>query len=212
MPTFITSVVGSLVTHAAVGQEIAAAVDPVPLRHRKFEQVDVLAGDDVLLAGALLDDARRDAAFDDVAADLDELARMGVGRQAHHHGDAAIAAEPAGEHRAAAGGVLVVVLDVVEQQRRAGARALGDARDGAELDVPIDLGVDLVQFAGRLQRLHPVAHIAEGDRLAFGGHHFSFTAKRSAGGAISVTRSRTSFLFGSGATVISRGSSRAVQA
>jgi hypothetical protein len=36
--------------------------------------------------------------------------------------------------------------------------------------------------------------------------------KRSAGGAISVTRSRTSVLFGSGATVISRGSSRAVQA
>src|SRR5205085_7608980 len=118
--------------HAAVGQEIAAAVDPVPLRHRKLKQVDVLAGDDVLLAGAALDDARRNAAFHDVAADLDELARMGVGGKAHHHGDTAIAAEPAGEHRAAAGGVLVVVLDVVEQQRRAGARALGDARDGAE--------------------------------------------------------------------------------
>ena len=102
---------------------------------------------------------------------------MGVGRQSHHHGDAAIAAEAAGEHRAAAGGVLVVVLDVVEQQRRAGARPLRDARDGAELDVPIDLGVDLAQFAGRLQRLHPVAHIAEGDGLAFGGHHFSFTDK-----------------------------------
>src|SRR5262245_43463088 len=35
---------------------------------------------------------------------------------------------------------------------------------------------------------------------------------RSAGGAISVTRSRMSFLFGSGVSVISRGSSRAVQA
>ena len=41
---------------------------------------------------------------------------------------------------------------------------------------------------------------------------FPSPANRSAGGAISVTRSRTSFLFGSGATVISRGSSRAVQA
>src|SRR5213078_1195701 len=100
-------------------------------------QVDILAGNDVLLAGALLDDARRDAAFHDVAADLDELARMGVGGKAHHHGDAAIAAEPAGEHRPAAGGVLVVALDVVEEERRAGARALGEARDGAELDVPI---------------------------------------------------------------------------
>ncbi len=36
--------------------------------------------------------------------------------------------------------------------------------------------------------------------------------KRSAGGAISVTRSRTSFLFESGASVISRGCRRAVQA
>ena len=43
-------------------------------------------------------------------------------------------------------------------------------------------------------------------------HHFSFMANRSAGGAISVTRSRTSLLFDSGASVIVRGSSRAVQA
>ena len=35
---------------------------------------------------------------------------------------------------------------------------------------------------------------------------------RSDGGAISVTRSRTSFLLGSGVSVIWRGSSRAVQA
>jgi hypothetical protein len=35
---------------------------------------------------------------------------------------------------------------------------------------------------------------------------------RSLGGAISVTRSRMSFLFGSGVSVMARGSSRAVQA
>src|SRR6185503_16254980 len=123
----------------------------------------------------------------------------------------AIAAEPAGEHRAAARVVLVVVLDIGEQQRRTGAGALRHPGDGAELDVPIDLGVDLAQFSGRLQRLHPVAHVAEGYGLSFHGY-FSFGAKRSAGGAISVTRSRTSGLLESGATRISRGSSRAVQA
>jgi hypothetical protein len=39
-----------------------------------------------------------------------------------------------------------------------------------------------------------------------------YLPNRSLGGAISVTRSRMSFLFGSGVSVISRGSSRAVQA
>ena len=156
--------------HAAIGEDVAAAIDPVPLRHRKLVEVDVLAGDDVLLAGAVLDDARRDTALEQRAADLDQLARMRVRRQPHHHGDAAIAAEPAGEHRAAARVVLVVVLDVGEQQRRTGAGALRHPGDGAELDVPIDLGVDLAQFAGRLQRLHPVAHVAEGYGLAFDGH------------------------------------------
>ena len=64
----------------------------------------------------------------------------------------------------------------------------------------------------RFERLHPAAHVAEGDGFSFDRHHFSFTANRSAGGAISVTRSRTSFLLDSGASRISRGSSRAVQA
>jgi hypothetical protein len=39
-----------------------------------------------------------------------------------------------------------------------------------------------------------------------------YLPNRSLGGAISVTRSRMSFLFGSGVSVIVRGSSRAVQA
>jgi hypothetical protein len=39
-----------------------------------------------------------------------------------------------------------------------------------------------------------------------------YEPNRSLGGAISVTRSRMSFLFGSGVSVIWRGSSRAVQA
>src|SRR5262249_48630760 len=121
-------------------------------------------------------------------------------------------AEAAGEHLTAARSVFVVVLDVLEQQRRTGARSLCHARDGTEFDVPIDLSVDLVQFAGALQRLHPVAHVAVSDGFAVRGHFFSFTENLSAGGAISVTRSRTSVLFDKGVSVISRGSSRAVQA
>ncbi len=39
-----------------------------------------------------------------------------------------------------------------------------------------------------------------------------YLPNRSLGGAISVTRSRISFLFGSGVSVIARGSSLAVQA
>ena len=48
--------------------------------------------------------------------------------------------------------------------------------------------------------------------ILIGSCYFVFTRNRSVGGAISVTRSRTSALLDSGASVISRGSSRAVQA
>ena len=167
MPTFMMPLSGSLVTHAGIGDDIAAAVEPVPVRRREVVEVDVLAGDDVLLARAVLDDARRDAALHDGAAELDQLARMGVGRQAEHHGDAAVVVERGAEDAAAAARRRVVVLDVVEQERRAGAGALRQPHDGAELDVPVDLGVDLVQLAGRLQRLDPAAQIAEGDRFSF---------------------------------------------
>ena len=103
-----------------------------------------------------------------------------------------------------------------------GARPLRQPHDGAELDVPIDLGVDRLQLALRLQRGDPAAQVAEGDRLAFNRHVFfpglehdyrAFTSKIVLrGGAISVTRSRTSRLLESGASAISRASSRAVQA
>ena len=61
-----------------------------------------------------------------------------------------------------------VVLDVVEQQRRPGAGALRQPRDGAELDVPIDLGVDRAAVRpAASSACDPAAQIAERDRLSF---------------------------------------------
>ena len=97
---------------------------------------------------------------------------MRVGRQPEHHGDAARARQPAGEHLAAAG-IGAVIADIVEQQSRPGAGALRQPRNGAELDIPIDLGVDLLQFAGALERLHPAAQIAKRNRLSFTVHKLS---------------------------------------
>ena len=154
---------------AAIGKEIAPAVEPVPPRRRKLVEVDVVAGDDVLLHRAGGDDLRGNAAAEHVAAELHEFARMGVGRDAEHHGDAPIARQPAAEHPAAPG-IGAIVLDVVEQQRRAVAGALGEPHDGADLDIPVDLRVDLLDLAGVVERLDPAAEIAIGDRLAFDVH------------------------------------------
>ena len=87
---------------AAVGLQVAAAVDPVPPRGGKRVEIDVVALEDVLLARAGVDDLRRDRSGEDGAADLDQLARMRVGRQPEHHGDAAIAVERRAEDAAAA--------------------------------------------------------------------------------------------------------------
>ena len=156
--------------HAAIGEDVAAAVEPVPIGHRQLFEIDILAGDDVLLHRAVVDDARRDAAAQHVAADLDQFARMRVGRQPQHHGDAAVARQPVAEDAAAAAIRLVVILDVVEQQRRPGARALRQPHDGAELDIPVDLRFDLAQVAGGLQRGDPAAQIAERHGLALQAH------------------------------------------
>ena len=151
MPTFIIAGLGVLGDAAAVGEEIASAVEPVPIRRRQVVEVDVLAGDDVLLHRPGRDDLRRNAAGQSGAADLDQLARMRVGRQSEHHRDAPVVVERGAEDAAAAARRRVVVLDVVEQERLAGAGTLRQPHDGAELDVPIDLGVDLLQLAVRLR-------------------------------------------------------------
>src|SRR5262249_51194305 len=159
--------VGIFGDHARISDEIAPAVEPVPVRDREILDIDVLAGDDILLAWTAIDDARGNALLQDGAADLDQLTRVRVGRQAEHHGDAALVVEGRAEYAAAAALRLVVVLDVVEQERTAGAGALRQSHDGAKLDVPVDLGVDLMQLARCAQRVHPAAQIATAARFPF---------------------------------------------
>ena len=125
----------------AVGHDVAAAVEPVPLRHREFVEIDVVALDDVFLARAGLDEFRLHAFGEHGAAELDQFARMRVGGQAEHHGDAARARQAAGEDLAAAR-IGAIIADIVEQDGGPGAGALRQPRDGAELDIPVDLGVD----------------------------------------------------------------------
>jgi len=161
---------GILGDAAAIGQEIAAAVEPVPIGRRKLVEIDVRPLEDVLLHRSGGDDLRRDAAGEDGAADLDQLARMGVGRQPQHHGDAAVIVERGAENAPAAARRRVVVLDVVEDERLAGAGPLRQPHDGAELDVPVDLGVDFGELALRFEHRDPATQVAEGDGPSFGGH------------------------------------------
>ena len=72
---------------------------------------------------------------------------MRVRRKPEHHGDAPIVVERGSEDAAAAAPRLVVILDVVEDERLAGPSPLGQPHDGAELDIPVDFGADLLQFA-----------------------------------------------------------------
>ena len=161
---------GILGDAAAISEEIAAAVEPVPMRRRKLVEVDVGAFEDVLLYRSGGDDLRRNAARQNGAADLDQLARMRVRRQAQHHRDAAVAVEAGAEDATAAALRLVVVLDVVEEQRLAGAGALRQPHDGAELDIPIHLGVDPLQLGRALERRDPAAQIPERGRGSLDGH------------------------------------------
>ena len=163
--------VGILRHHAAVSKNVAAAVDAIPLRHRKLVEIDVLALDDVFLDRPGLDDFRRNRFVQDRAAELHQLARMGVRLKPKHHGDATRTRKPAGEDLMATA-VRAVIADVAEEQRRPGAGTLRQARDGAKFDVPIDLGLDVVKFAGSVERFHPAAQIAECNRLSFRGHEY----------------------------------------
>ena len=152
---------------AAVGEEVAAPVEPVPMRRGKLVEIDVGAGEDVLLRRPGGDDLGRDRAAQDGAGDLDQLARVAVGRQPQHHGDAAVIIERGAEDAPAAARRRVVVLDVVEDERLAGAGPLREPHDGAELDVPVDLGSDFRELALLFDRGDPAAQITEGDRLSF---------------------------------------------
>src|SRR6516164_1675108 len=147
---------------ASISEEVTAAIEPVPMRGRKFVEIDVGTLENVLLHRTGCDKLGGNAAGKERAGDLDQLARMRVGRQSQHHCNAAIAVEPAAEDAPAAALRLVVVLDVLEKQRLAGSRPLREAHDGAELEVPIHLGLDPVQLVLGLKRRDPVAQVSEG--------------------------------------------------
>ena len=101
--------------HAAgIGQDIAPTVEPVPFRDRKFQQIDIVAGKDVLLHRTILDGARFDTFLKDCPADAHKFARGGVLRQAEHHRDARIAGMAAGENPRTKRVGAVVILDVGE--------------------------------------------------------------------------------------------------
>ena len=171
---------------AAVGEEVAAPVEPVPMRRGKLVEVDVGALEDVLFHGAGGDDFRRDAAVEDSAAELDQIARMGIGRQPQHHGDATIIVQRGAKNSPAAALRRVVVLDVVEECL-AGAGPLREPHDGAELDVPVDLGSDFRELALLFDRGDPAAQITEGDRLSFDRNIFGPGLKHA---ALYTTRAR----------------------
>src|SRR5665647_1348578 len=172
---------GGILGHdAAIGEDVAPAVEPVPVRDREIIEVDVFAGDDVLFHRPGLDDPGRDAAVEDVAADLHQFARMRIRRKPQHHGDAPVARQAIAEKAPAAAIRLVIILDVVEQQRRAGSSALRQAHDGPDLDIPVDFSADFLQFARGLQRCNPAAKISKRHRLSLHGHSvlLAFTSPR----------------------------------
>src|SRR5215470_5775418 len=133
-----------------ISEEIASAVEAVPPRRRQLIQVDVIASDDILLHRSGADDLGLNTAVEHIAAELDEIARVGIGSDAEHHGDAAVACKAAAEHAPAAG-VRPIILDIVEHHGRSVADALCEPHHGAELDVPVDLRIDLPDLAGGVQ-------------------------------------------------------------
>lgn len=94
--------VGVFTDAPCIGDEIASAIGAVPMRRRQLIKIDVLAFDDVFFHRAAGNDLGRHGAGENAAADLHQLARMGVGGQTQHHRDAPIARQRTGEDAPAA--------------------------------------------------------------------------------------------------------------
>ena len=144
--------------HAAgEGEDIAPAIDAVPMRRGKIGEIDRVAFDDVFLDRTSGNDVGRHMFVEDVAANLHQFARMGVHGQPKHHAQAPIAGKAQAEQAAAAAVRFVVILDVVEQQCGAIARALGQPHYRTEFDIPVDLGIDFLDLACILKGGDPTA-------------------------------------------------------
>src|SRR5262249_61778775 len=69
---------GILGDDAGIGDDVAAAVEPVPIGDGKRIEIDGVPADDVFLTGAVLHDLWRDPFLQQRAADPDQLPRMAL--------------------------------------------------------------------------------------------------------------------------------------
>ena len=82
------------------GVDIAAAIFRVPARDGEFEQVDIAAGQDILLDLASLDLDRFDPLGQVVTDRQHHVPDRGILGQAQRHGDTGIVRHAAGKHLA----------------------------------------------------------------------------------------------------------------
>ena len=151
---------------AGVGEDIASAVEPVPFRNGKPEEIDVVSGNHVLLYRTVLHDARRNPVLEYGSAYPDKFAHRRVLRQAEHHRDPGIAGLAAGEYPRAQGVRRVVIPDIAEQERGSVAASLDHPDEVADLDIPVDLAGDFLKLVRFAERIYPSAKVAEDRRSA----------------------------------------------
>ena len=139
--------VGIAHDHHVAGADVVAAVVLVPARHRNLEQVDVVAGLDVLQKRAARHLDRRDGLrLLHVFAPMPHQLDLGaVGRIAHRHVDAADRGQQVGQDAMALG----IAGDVVEQHQRVADLALVDVDDAADLALALG-AADVRHLAGGL--------------------------------------------------------------
>ena len=128
---------------AAEGVDELAAVGRVPARRRELVEVDGVAGEDILLARAVIDRDRADRVAIGVLQMAHRRLVVGIVRQAEHQADLGLVRESAGDEFGARRAP--VVADVAEEQ----AGALDgdvDPGDRADLLVPIHGNVDPAQL------------------------------------------------------------------
>ena len=142
--------------HHVAGADVVAAVVLVPARHRDLENVDVLAGVDVLEQRPVLDRDRRDGArlLHVAAPVMHQFDGAGVGIEPERDVDAPDRGEDVGEDAPAAR----KSRHVVEQHRLVADAALIDVDDAADLLLALGAG-DVLQFAVGAQLRDPGAQI-----------------------------------------------------
>ena len=143
----------------AAGADVAAAVLRVPLRRRKFGDVDRIAGHDVLHHRAGFDEFRRDALHVRPVVGAETIAQLDLrqlSREAERH-VLALAVEEIEEEAAA----LDRARHVVEHEARRVVGVRGHFRHHADVALPGET-LDLFDFAELLRLFEPFAQIVIG--------------------------------------------------